>query len=97
MVARHGKAFNSEIEWWGDSRGEPNYTAPKHMKVCAVKSMTGYQEDYSWIISDTCNREDSVGIRAFITCECGQVEHVSFIVEDAGLSTILGWLLEDEN
>jgi hypothetical protein len=95
MIVRHGEAFNPEVKTWGDSRGQSIYSADEHMKNCAPKSMTGYTEDFHWSIYDSMDTDSNIGIRAFITCECGQVENVAFIVPDAGLSTILGWLLED--
>jgi hypothetical protein len=95
MIVRHGEAFDPDIKNWGDSRGRSIYSAEEHMKVCAVKSMTGYTEDFHWSIYDSMSSDSNIGIRAFIDCECGKVEHVAFIVPDAGLGTILGWLLED--
>ena len=95
MVARHGEAFNPEVKSWGDSRGQSNYAAEDHMKTCSAKSMTGYTEDFEWRIYDSMGSESTIGIKALITCECGHVEKVTFIVPNAGLSTILGWLLED--
>lgn len=97
MIARHGSGFDENIETWGDSRGQRNRDAEAHMKVCSVKNMTGYDEEYYWGISDDGGSEKHTGVRAFINCKCGQVEHVSFIVASTGLSTILGWLLEDGN
>lgn len=96
MIVRHGEAFDPDIKNWGDSRGRNIYSAEEHMKVCAVKSMTGYTEDFHWSIYDSMTSDSNIGIRAFIDCECGKVEHTAFIVPDAGLGTILGWLLEDQ-
>jgi hypothetical protein len=95
MVVRHGEAFDLSVKSWGDSRGSNIYSAEEHMKVCPVKGMTGYTEDFNWRIYDSMTSDSYIGIRAFIDCECGKVEHVAFIVPDAGLGTILGWLLED--
>lgn len=95
MIVRHGEAFDPSIKVWGDSRGRNIYSAEEHMKVCVPKSMTGYTEDFSWRIYDSMDSESNIGIRAHITCECGEVEDIAFIVPAAGLGTILGWLLED--
>lgn len=95
MIVRHGGAFDADNQSWGDSRGRQLYAAEEHMKVCNVKSMTGYTEDFHWSVYDSMSSDSNIGIRAFIDCECGQVEHTAFIVPDAGLGTILGWLLED--
>lgn len=97
MVARHGYAFDADIDTWGDSRGQRNRDAEAHMKVCSVKNMTGYDEEYVWAISDEGNNDRHTGVHGFINCKCGQVEHVSFIVEDASFSTMLRWLLEDDS
>lgn len=94
-LTKHGEAFNPDINTFGDSRGEHDYNAERHIKQCAPKTMTGYTEEYNWSISDTANYDAHVGVRAFITCECGQVENVAFIIPDVGLGTILGWLLEE--
>lgn len=96
IIARQGKAFDCDSEMWGDSRGERTRDAEAHMKVCSVKNMTGYDEDYYWGISDEGGNDRHTGVRAFINCKCGQVEHVSFIVEDVTFSTMLKWLLEDD-
>lgn len=95
MIVRHGEAFDLSVKSWGDSRGLNLYFAEDHMKSCPVKAMTGYTEDFRWSIYDSMTSESNIGIRAFIDCECGKVEHTAFIVPDAGLGTILGWLLED--
>lgn len=96
MIARQGHAFNSDIDTWGDSRGQRDRDAEAHMKVCSVKNMTGYDEDYYWGISDEGSNDRHTGVRAFINCNCGTVEHVSFIVENVTFSTMLKWLLEDD-
>jgi hypothetical protein len=96
MIAKHGDAYNAEVDSWGDSRGQRNYEAQKHMKTCVGASMTQYEETFHWSISDSYTHDDHIGIRAFITCQCGEVENVSFIVEDANLSTILNWILAEE-
>lgn len=96
MVGKHGDAFDADVETWGDSRGQRNYEATRHMKTCVGKTMTNYTEDFHWTISDTMNYNEKIGIRAFITCECGEVENVSFIVEGTNLSTLLSWILEEE-
>lgn len=95
MLAKRGEAFSDKDDSWGDSRGARLPEADWHMKECGAASMDEFEEDYSWGISDTYNRDDSVGMRAFLTCNCGEVEHVSFIVEGANLSTVLNWLLTE--
>lgn len=96
MIVRHGEAYDPSVKVWGDSRGRNIYSAEEHMKTCAPKSMTGYTEDFHWSVYDSMSTDSNIGIRAYITCECGQVENTAFIVPAAGLSTILGWLLEDK-
>lgn len=106
MIAENGQAFDESIETWGDSRGQRDVNAEKHMKFCSPERMTGYEEDYVWVISDEGGRGKNTGVRAFITCKCEAVDHVSFIVampepssatcHPSGLATMLSWLLEDE-
>lgn len=96
MVVKHGEAFNTSVKDWGDSRGRSLYEPEEHMKTCSVKKMTGYTEDYSWKVYDTMSSESNVGIKALITCDCGRVTDVAFIVPDAGLATILKWIMESE-
>lgn len=98
VISRKGDAFNPDVETWGDSRGKRDWDAEAHMRsgLCSVESMSKYEEEYSWMDYDTMNTDNLVGIRAFINCKCGAVEHVAFILPNAGLSTILGWLLEED-
>lgn len=95
-IATRGDAFDPEIEQWGDSRGKPLPEVTSHMKHCGVASMKGYDEHCTWSHYDTIRNEDTVGLKAFITCECGEVQNVMFLVEAEGIGTILNWILSDE-
>jgi hypothetical protein len=96
MIALHGEAFNSDVRTFGDSRGQNIYSAEEHLKTCSVKTLKDYEEDFSWNIYDSASEESYIGVKGSLTCKCGQVENITFIVPNAGLATILGWILEDK-
>lgn len=95
VVVKHGQAYDLK-EVWGDTRGSHDWEAEEHMKTCSPVKMEGYEEEYSWNISNTFHSENFVGVRAIITCECGKVTEMPFLLENCSLGTLLGWLLEDD-
>lgn len=95
VITKEGMAYDLKAQRWGDSRGQELYSSWTHMQSCSVTQMTNYDEHYSWNLYDTFQSNSYMGIKANLTCSCGEVQNVAFILQNATMSTILGWLLEE--
>lgn len=95
VIVANGDAYDANELSWGDDRGMPVRTAPKHMQECSIKSMTHFVENYTWANYDTINSTDYYGVSGNITCVCGEVDDITFIIEEATMGSIMAMLLAD--
>lgn len=58
-------------EGWGDTRGTSDYFAKEHFQECGVKGVNSYTENATWSMYDSFSSESKVGVKAEISCNCG--------------------------
>lgn len=64
--------YPDEERSWGDTRGSGDYYAKEHFQECGVKGVNSYTEDASWSTYDSINSESQVGVKAELSCNCGE-------------------------
>ncbi len=57
---------------WGDTRGTSDYHAEEHFKECGVKGVNSYDESASWSVYDSFHSDETVGVKAELSCNCGE-------------------------
>jgi hypothetical protein len=94
LLVEEGDAYDTSGSTWGDSRGRSDYTARSHIQEdCKPAIIKNYEENYSWNLYDTYNSQDYVGIKADMSCACGQVHNRTFIMENASFQSMMSKLM----
>jgi hypothetical protein len=94
LLVEEGDAYDLNGSAWGDSRGNSDYSARRHIKEdCKPAIIKNYEENYSWQLYNTYNSDDYVGIKADMSCACGQVHNRTFIMENANFQSMLSKLM----
>lgn len=88
-VITNGEANTIKDAFHGGELGYWDTESEQHMKTCSVKNMSDFREDFKWVERGHGEFITRQGIHTVITCECGKVDEVTFLVEDATVSTLL--------
>lgn len=87
VLAEKGVSFGSaralhESYAWGDTRGNSDYEATHHFRECGVVAVTNVDEYASWSQYDTFSDIDYAGVKAELSCVCGQNYRHNVYYED---------------
>ncbi len=89
VIATQGSAHNGLVTWMTNELGAWDGESEKHMISCKVKTITDLVEGFEWTESGYGAHENHKGVRASVSCECGRVDGVMFVVDEATVSTLL--------
>lgn len=96
ILVNDGRFSKGETSVWGDDRGLEDYQAKEHFKQCGVRSVNNYDESASWDLYDTFSRDNHVGIKAELSCHCGEFfKSTVYLDENAG--SLLGKLMNQQS
>lgn len=92
-LVHYGEAFEADPEaTWGDTRGRNLWEIEQHVESCGVGSLADYQENYQWRIYDTITETTKMGLSGRISCNCGTVSGVLFVIPEASLTDVIKWV-----
>lgn len=93
LIVEEGNFVNKDTPSWGDTRGSSDYGAKKHFEECGVYAIDEYEENATWRTYDSFNSEDEVGIRAVISCKCGDRYKSEAYLESRDVGSLMSRLL----
>lgn len=88
-VVTYGDAYAASGSNYENVFGAWDFESKNHMSSCHVKEMTELEEGFQWYESGHGTTTEYCGVRACITCDCGEVTNVQFFVDEATISTLL--------
>lgn len=86
LLKQEARIHTSEHEWGGPST---DYLATQHFKQCGIMAMENVEDNYSWELYDTINSETRYGIKANVTCHCGNEFRRVAVIESQDFSSLL--------
>jgi hypothetical protein len=97
VLIDEGEFFDTKVDSWGDSRGSHDYEAGEHFKECGVKGVNSYDEEASWALYDSFSRDDTVGVKAELSCNCGDCYKKTVFMQNVSVSNMISKIMNYSN
>lgn len=92
LLVDEGTFIDENSRSWGDDRGSHIYPS-QHFNDCGVAGINEYDEFASWHTYDSFSSEDTVGVRAELSCNCGEYFKQPVYSEPATMGNMISRLM----